>query len=133
MSAVTAACLVVRKEVFDAVGGFDEKLAVAQNDVDLCLRLRARGLRNVWTPFAELYHFEGFSRGRDDASAPVHPGFVAEAQLLKDRWGEQLNDAPYFNPNLSLLRTDFRLAYPPRHRRRRWENCLGAPLRWSTP
>ena len=122
MSAVTAACLVVRKPVFVGVGGFDEKLAVAYNDVDFCLRLRARGLRNVWTPFAELYHFEGLSRGKDDARAPVRPGFVVEAQLLKDRWRDLLNEDPYFNPNLSLLRTDFQLAYPPRHRRRWWES-----------
>ena len=122
MSAVTAACLVVRKAVFAEAGGFDEKLAVAYNDVDVCLRLRARGLRNVWTPFAELYHFEGFSRGKDDSKRPVRPGFVAEAQLLKDRWGNLLNEDPYFNPNLSLLRTDFQLAYPPRHRRQWWDN-----------
>lgn len=122
MSAVTAACLVVRKEVFVEAGGFDEQLAVAYNDVDFCLRLRARGLRNVWTPYAELYHFEGFSRGKDDAQAPVRPGFVAESQLLKDRWGEWLRADPYFNPNLSLERPDFVLAHPPRHTRQWWEN-----------
>ena len=122
MSAVTAACLVVRKQLFIDVGGFDERLAVAYNDVDFCLRLRARGLRNVWTPFAELYHFEGFSRGKDDASAPVRPGFVAESELLKDRWANLLNEDPYFNPNLSLDRPDFSLAYPPRHVRKWWEN-----------
>ena len=68
------------------------------------------------------HHFEGFSRGKDDASAPVRPGFVAESQLLKDRWGESLNEDPYFNPNLSLHRPDFSLAYPPHHVRRWWEN-----------
>ena len=92
--------MVVRKQVFDEVGGFDEALAVAYNDVDFCLRLRARGLRNVWTPFAELYHFEGVSRGRDDTAFEVRPGFLAETQLMKDRWGDLLNEDPYFNLNL---------------------------------
>jgi GT2 family glycosyltransferase len=122
MSVVTAACLVVRKQVFDEVGGFDEALAVAYNDVDFCLRVRARGLRNVWTPFAELYHFEGVSRGRDDTAFEVRPGFLAETQLMKDRWGDQLKEDPYFNLNFSLLRADFRLGYPPRHQRRWWDH-----------
>ena len=122
MSAVTAACLVVRKSVFDDAGGFDEALAIAYNDVDFCLRLRARGLRNVWTPFAELYHFEGASRGRDDMEGQVRPGFLVESQIMKDRWGDVLKADPYFNPNLSIDRPDFVLAYPPRHARRWWEN-----------
>ena len=85
MSAVTAACMVVRKSAFDAVGGFDESLAVAYNDIDLCLRLQARGLRNVWTPFAELYHFESVSRG-DDTQGESRPRFLAESQAMRDRW-----------------------------------------------
>jgi GT2 family glycosyltransferase len=121
LSAVTAACLVVRKALFVDVGGFDEQLAVAYNDVDLCLRLRARGLRNVWTPFAELYHFESASRGRD-TSGPARAGFVLESRLMKERWGQALDADPYFNPNLSLSRADFGLAYPPRHARRWWES-----------
>jgi GT2 family glycosyltransferase len=121
MSAVTAACMVVRKTMYDAVGGFDETLAVAYNDVDFCLRLRDRGLRNVWTPFAELYHFESVSRG-DDTRGAARPRFLIESQLMKERWRDLLNADPYFNPNLSLMRADFGLAYPPRHARRWWES-----------
>lgn len=120
MSAVTAACMVVRKTVFIQAEGFDEKLAVAYNDVDLCLRTGALGLRNVWTPFAELYHYESVSRGDDLRSARA--GFVEESQMIRDRWGELLHADPYFNPNLSLKRPDFGLAYPPRHARKWWEN-----------
>jgi GT2 family glycosyltransferase len=117
VSAVTAACMVLRKAAFEAVGGFDETLAVAYNDVDLCLRLRAHGLRNVWTPFAELYHFESVSRG-DDTQGDRRPRFLAESQKMRDRWQRLLNDDPYYNPNLSLTRADFGLAYPPRIRHR---------------
>jgi len=105
---------VLRKAAFDSIGGFDETLAVAYNDVDLCLRLGARGLRNVWTPFAELYHFESVSRGSDTQGANL-PRFLAESQLMRDRWQELLNADPYYNPNLSLTRADFGLASPPRH------------------
>jgi hypothetical protein len=111
--------MVVRKAVFDQVGGFDESLAVAYNDVDLCLRIRACGLRNVWTPFAELYHFESESRGDDVVSGRA--GFLVESAIIRDRWGDLLDADPYFNPNLSLKRTDFGLAYPPRHRHKWWE------------
>jgi len=120
MSAVTAACMVVRKSAFDAVGGFDESLAVAYNDIDLCLKLQARGLRNVWTPFAELYHFESVSRG-DDTQGESRPRFLAESQAMRDRWKGLLTADPYYNPNLSLTRADFWLAYPPRRARRWWE------------
>lgn len=120
MSAVTAACLVVRKTVFAEAGGFDETLAIAYNDVDLCLRFGARGLRNVWTPFAELYHYESVSRG-DDVSLN-RPGFQDESQLMYERWGDLLKADPFFNPNLSLQRTDFALSYPPRHTRKWWQS-----------
>jgi GT2 family glycosyltransferase len=119
MSAVTAACLVVRRSVFTEAGGFDETLAIAYNDVDLCLRLRARGLENIWTPFAELYHYESVSRGDDISSG--RPGFQKESRLMDERWGELLKADPYFNPNLSLQRTDFALSSPPRHARKWWE------------
>jgi GT2 family glycosyltransferase len=118
-SAVTAACMVVRKAAFDAVGGFDEALAVAYNDVDFCLRLGARGLRNVWTPFAELYHFESVSRG-DDSQGPSRERFLRESQLMRDRWQDLLDADPFYNPNLSLTRADFGLASPPRHPRPWW-------------
>jgi GT2 family glycosyltransferase len=120
MSAVTAACLVVRKASFTEAGGFDETLAIAYNDVDLCLRLGASGLRTVWTPFAELYHYESVSRGDDTATE--RPGFLDESRLMYQRWGSLLEADPYFNPNLSLDRTDFALSYPPRHTRKWWQN-----------
>jgi GT2 family glycosyltransferase len=123
LSAVSAACLMVRRKAFEDVGGFDEALAVAYNDVDLCLRLRQSGLRNVWTPFAELYHFESASRGADTRGA-ARARLLAEAELLRTRWKEQLDADPYFNPNLSLDRPDFALAYPPRYTARWWETDL---------
>jgi GT2 family glycosyltransferase len=119
MSAVTAACMVIRKTTFDAVGGFDETLAVAYNDVDLCLRLGARGFRNVWTPFAELYHFESISRG-NDLEGENRPRFLAESQTMRDRWQGLLTADPYYNPNLSLTRADMWLAHPPRHPQPWW-------------
>ena len=123
MSAVTAACMVLRKDTFEAVGGFDETLAVAYNDVDLCLRLGARGFRSVWTPYAELYHFESVSRG-DDLHGANLPRFRAESQAMRDRWQGLLDADPYYNPNLSLTRADLWFAYPPRHPRPWWQGKL---------
>jgi GT2 family glycosyltransferase len=114
LSAVSAACLMVRKMAFERVGGFDEALAVAYNDVDFCLRLRHAGLRNVWTPFAELYHYESASRGAD-TKGTARERLLSEAEVLRTRWKDALDADPYFNPNLSLDRPDFSLAYPPRH------------------
>lgn len=113
LSAVTAACLVLRREVFDEVGGLDEQLAVAFNDVDFCLRVRARGYRNVWTPFAELYHHESASRGKEDTAEKV-ARFKREIAFMQDRWGDTLIEDPAFNPNLSLHDHDFGMAFPPR-------------------
>ena len=102
VSAVTGACLAVRRELYDAVGGLDEKnLAVAFNDVDFCLRLRERGYRNVWTPFAELYHYESVSRG-DDLSGEKLARFQTEIAYMRQRWGTALDEDPYWNPHLSL-------------------------------
>jgi GT2 family glycosyltransferase len=101
-SAVTAACLAVRKSVFLEVGGFDEEnLKVAFNDVDLCLRIQARGWRNLWTPFAELYHLESASRGKDLGGERARR-YYAEIAYMRARWGETLDRDPYWNPNLSL-------------------------------
>jgi hypothetical protein len=110
----------VRKSVFDEVGGFDEALAVAYNDVDLCLRLERRGLRNVWTPFAELYHFESATRGAD-TGGDARTRLLAEGQVVRERWRDVLGADPYFNPNLSLERPDFALAHPPRHTTSWWQ------------
>lgn len=102
VSAVTGACLAVRRELFNAVGGLDEtNLAVAYNDVDFCLRLRERGYRNVWTPFAELYHYESVSRG-DDLSGEKLARLQKEAAYMRQRWGASLDEDPYWNLNLSL-------------------------------
>ena len=115
------AFMFMTRDAFRATGGFDETLAVAYNDVDLCLRLGAKSFRNVWTPFAELYHFESISRG-DDLQGENRPRFLAESQAMRDRWQELLTADPYYNPNLSLTRADLWLAYPPRHRRPWWDS-----------
>jgi len=115
MSAVTAACLVVRKSIYDGVHGLDESFAVAFNDVDFCLRVRAAGFRNVWTPYAELYHYESATRGSDMA-ADKYQRFVGEVRRMEERWGTALSRDPAYNPNLSLAVDvlPFTLANPPR-------------------
>ena len=113
VSAVTGACLVVRREVFQTVGGFDEALPSDFNDVDFCLRVGQRGLKTVYTPFANLVHHEGATRGGWDD--PAHRRRFTEARrLFADRWGPQLAHDPWFNPNLSISREDPPLAWPPR-------------------
>lgn len=100
-SAVTGACLMIKKELFDKLGGLDEELAVAYNDVDFCLRLRRRGLLNVYVPQALLFHYESKSRGYDD-KGERHERFLRESQLFRDRWQNIIDDGdPYYNVNLS--------------------------------
>jgi glycosyltransferase involved in cell wall biosynthesis/LmbE family N-acetylglucosaminyl deacetylase len=114
MSAVTAACMVMRRTVFESVGGFNETdLAVAYNDVDLCLRIGEQGLRIVWTPYALLYHHESLTRG-SDLTPENAARFAAEVAWMRDRWGDRLRHDPAFSPNLALDRTDAALAHPPR-------------------
>lgn len=113
LTAVTGACMAFRRDVFNAVGGFDEQLAVAFNDIDFCMRVHARGFFNVWTPFAELYHHESASRGPEDTPAK-QARFALEAAYMKRRWGDALAHDPYYNPNLSLDAECFELAFPPR-------------------
>jgi GT2 family glycosyltransferase len=113
LSSVTAACALVKRKVYLQVGGFDENLAVAFNDVDFCLRLRESGYRVVWTPYAELIHHESASRGFDD-SAPKQMRFLAEVDYMKSKWGAILQRDPFYNPNLSLGEDLFTLAFPPR-------------------
>lgn len=108
LSAVTGACLVVRREVFDEIGGLDEQLAVAFNDVDLCLRIRAAGYRIVWTPFAELIHHESASRGNEDNPEKL-ARFQREIRFMQDRWGATLETDPYYNPNLSMRSGNYTL------------------------
>lgn len=114
VSAVTGACLAVRRTLYEEVGGLDEdSLKVAFNDVDFCLRLRARGYRNLWTPFALLYHKESASRGTDHDGANAER-LRQERSVLRERWGESLDNDPYWNPNLSLSTGWRDLAEPPR-------------------
>lgn len=106
-SAVTAACLIVRKVVYEEVGGFNEEnLAVAFNDVDFCLKIREAGYRNIWTPRALLYHHESISRGEDTAPEK-RDRFMREIEYMKQFWGERLVNDPYYNPNLTYAREDF--------------------------
>lgn len=114
-SAVTGACLVMRREVFREVGGFDEEnLPVAFNDVDLCLRVREAGYRVVWTPYAVLHHFESYSRGDDQMSAEKRARFNREKRFMLSRWKTDQLDDPYYNQNLTLDREDFTIADFPR-------------------
>lgn len=113
-SAVTAACLVVRKSVFQEVEGLNEAdLAIAFNDVDLCLKVRDAGYRNLWTPFAELYHHESATRGFED-TPEKQARFAREIGYMLQRYGQSLQFDPAYNPNLALERQDYTLAYPPR-------------------
>jgi len=111
--AVTAACALVRREAYIQVGGFDENLAVTFNDVDFCLRLREAGYWIVWTPHAELIHYESASRGVDDTTLK-QVRFLAEVAYMKSKWGDTLQCDPFYNPNLSLDENLFTLAFPPR-------------------
>ena len=113
VSAVTAACALVRREVYLQLGGFDESLAVTFNDIDFCLRLRQAGYRIVWTPHAELIHHESASRGFDD-STPKQVRFLGEVDYMNSKWGDMLQRDPFYNPNLSLGENLFTLAFPPR-------------------
>jgi len=108
-SAVTAACLMIKKSTYFAVGGMDEQIAVAFNDVDFCLRLGDAGYHCVYTPSAELIHHESATRG-DDLSDENRNRFMGEEAFMKARWGERLNRDPFFSPNLSFSHTDFRMA-----------------------
>ncbi len=112
VSAVTGACLLVKKALYEEVGGLDEGFAVSLNDVDFCLKLRERGLLNVFTPFAELYHFESVSRGLDDGGERAER-YHRESERFRQRWKEVLEKGdPYYNPNFSLDRSDYSLKLP---------------------
>jgi GT2 family glycosyltransferase len=114
LSAVTAACLVVRKKIYQEVGGLDEEnLQIAFNDIDFCLRVRDAGYRNVWTPHAELLHHESATRG-DDVAPEKKIRFDREVQYMLRRWGAALKEDPAYNPNLTLDFEDFSYAWPPR-------------------
>ena len=114
LSAVTAACLVVRKSVYEQVDGLDEThLKIAFNDVDFCLKLAEAGYRNLWTPYAELYHHESATRGADD-SPEKKARFSSEVAYMHLRWGHLFLSDPYYNVNLTLSQPSFAPAWPPR-------------------
>lgn len=113
VSAVTAACLAIRKAVYDDVGGMDEAhLAVAFNDVDLCLKVRDAGYDIVWSPHAALYHHESASRGSDLAPEKL-ARFQAEVQLMRERWGAVLDADPFYGPVFDKRYANYRLGSPP--------------------
>ena len=108
-SAVTAACVLIPKHVWDEVGGLDEGFQVAFNDVDLCMRIRKSGYLIVWTPYAELYHYESKSRGLED-TPEKRKRFEGEVRRFQERWKKELETGdPYYNQNLTLDREDFSL------------------------
>ena len=108
-SAVTAACMMVKRSAFDAVGGLSEELAVAFNDIDFCMKLRQAGYLIVYNPYAELYHYESKSRGLEDTPEKV-ARFNKEIATFEKKWPDILRDGdPYYNPNLTLKSQDFSL------------------------
>lgn len=107
VSAVTAACLMLPAKVYREISGLDESFAVAFNDIDFCMRIRKAGYLIVFTPFAELYHYESISRG-DDQTSEKRARFVSEVERFQERWKNELEQGdPYYNPNLTLDREDF--------------------------
>jgi GT2 family glycosyltransferase len=109
MSAVTAACMMMRRSVFDEVGGFDPQFKISYNDIDLCLRIRKAGYLIVWTPYAELYHYESKDKGSDETKKN-RIRFMKEVNLFKGRWSKELAFGdPYYNINLTLDRSDYSL------------------------
>ena len=126
-SAVTAACMLLRKSLFSELGGFDEEnLRVQFNDVDLCLRIREQGYYIVYTPYTELYHHESVSRGHWSADP-------AENRFMRERWGEVLDRDPFYNPNFSRGHGDFNLRADllrPKVLRQEAEQAQRSPVSW---
>ena len=107
LSAVTAACMMIKREAYDAAGGFEEKLAVAFNDVDFCLKVREQGYLIVYDPYVELYHYESKSRGAEDTPEKVRR-FQGEIEYMRTRWIRILKDGdPYYNKNFSLKKWNY--------------------------
>lgn len=108
-SAVTAACMMMKREVFEKIGGFEEQLSVAFNDVDLCLRTNEAGYLVVYDPYVELYHYESKSRGTEDSEEKVRR-FQCEIEFMRTRWEKLLKKGdPYYNKNLSLSKWNYSL------------------------
>jgi len=109
VSAVTGACLMVKRSLYEEVGGLDESFEISLNDVDFCLKLREKKLLNVFTPFSELYHYESVSRGLDDQGEKAER-YDRESEHFRTKWKDMLEAGdPYYNPNFSLDRSDFSL------------------------
>lgn len=107
VSAVTAACLMTKTKIFDAIGGFNEYYSFAFNDVDFCLKIKEMGYLVVYTPYAELYHHESLSRGYED-TPEKQARFKGEIEYFQRKWDKLLAKGdPYYNPNLTLEREDF--------------------------
>ncbi|MCR5650139.1 MAG: glycosyltransferase family 2 protein [Lachnospiraceae bacterium] len=116
VSAVTGACMMVSKTDFKEAGGFDEEFAVALNDVDFCLKLRQKGLLNIFTPFAELFHYESASRGSDVEKPDEKKAerYNREAGCFREKWKDVLSAGdPYYNPNFSLDHSNYTLKVSP--------------------
>ena len=111
VSAVTAACLLVKRSVYEAVGGLEEEhLKIAFNDVDFCLKVKTAGYRNFWTPYAQLIHHESVSRGHEDTPEKKER-FRSEVLYMRDKWSDELEADPFYNPNLTLEHEDFSLSF----------------------
>ncbi len=108
-SAVTAACVMVKKKHFKEAGGFDEALAVEFNDVDFCLKLCEMGYRNIYLPHVELYHYESVSRGHPHKTRKSYKQHLHDVALFKERWQSYIDHDPCYSPHLSMIFTDFRL------------------------
>lgn len=130
-SAVTAACLLVKKSIYEEVGGLDEKnLAVAFNDVDFCIRVGKQGYRNIWTPHALLYHHESATRG-EDIAPEKRERFVREVNYMMNTWGKEFISDPAYNPNLNLEFPNFALST--QQRLDKWDLTIPVPLHSSEP
>jgi GT2 family glycosyltransferase len=119
-SAVTAACLLTKRQLFNELGGFDEKnLGVAYNDVDYCLRLRERGFLITYTPYAKLYHYESLSRGFDNEDdikkkdPKKYQRIISERKYMLEKWKKVIKNDPYYNPNLTRLQNNFGIKIGP--------------------
>ena len=107
VTAVTGACMMVSKALYEELGGLDESFTVALNDVDFCLRVREKGFLNIFTPFAELYHYESKSRGSDKKDERALR-YQQESDRFRVKWADALAKGdPYYNPNFSLDHSDF--------------------------
>ena len=110
VTAVTGACLMVKKSIYEEVNGLDESFTISLNDVDLCLKIREKGYLNIFTPFAELYHYESKTRGMEEGEKLRR--YERECAHFRDKWKEQLDAGdPYYNPNFSLDYSDFTLRF----------------------